>query len=131
MHCLLAVEMNCVATRKLLFDSPIRTWVTRIAAVTLCLCQTSAEYAVLSFSKTPSFIMADTNDNQNENEQQMIDKVRKILQIVVGYHVCKDVWKPTIGKILKAHSTLRTLHPESNILETKLFFTNLAFIDFG
>ena len=28
------------------------------------------------------------------------------------------------------HSTLRTLHPESKILEMKLFFTNLSFVVF-
>ena len=42
-RCLLAVETNCVATHELLFDSPIRTRVTRVAKVTLHLCQTSAE----------------------------------------------------------------------------------------
>ena len=30
----------------------------------------------------------------------------------------------------KGHSTLRTLHPESKILEMKLFFTNLSFAVF-
>ena len=64
--------------RELLFDSPIRTRVTRIAVVTLRLYQFSAEQYYHSV-KLHRFTMADANDDQNENEQQMIDKVRKFL----------------------------------------------------
>ena len=37
---------------------------------------------------------------------------------------------PRFSEKLKGHSMLRTLHPESKILEMKLFFTNLSFVVF-